>query len=151
MKPFNQRGTTLLEILFALGILILGTYLVVEGVNQMEESSRESQLLSLTERQINVIVDNIRTSLGSYQITYDVAAANDLLAVEKLPMAWGPGVSIAVKDCIASSSCPPNRYGFVIVPVMGSSSRGLYKVILRMTNTEWKEPFREYNFLATIQ
>ena len=51
MKPFNQRGTTLLEILFALGILILGTYLVVEGVNQMEESSRESQLLSLTERQ----------------------------------------------------------------------------------------------------
>ena len=151
MKRFNERGATLLEIMFALGILIIGTYLVVEGVNQMENSSKETQLLSTTERQINTIVDNIRTSLGNYQITYDPKAVDTLLALNSLPMAWAPGVVLAVKDCSPTKSCPPNRFGFVIVPVAGLGSRGLYKVTLRMTNAEWKEPFREYHFLATVQ
>jgi type II secretory pathway pseudopilin PulG len=148
----NQGGVTLLEILFALGILVVGTYLVVEGVNQMESSSRQTRLLSSTEKQINAIVDNIRTSLGSYQITYDAsdAVTAKLLDPANLPMAWGPNTVMAVKDCAPTKSCPLGRYGFIITPLAGS--RGLYTVTLRMTNEEWKgEKFREYKFLATVQ
>jgi type II secretory pathway pseudopilin PulG len=147
----NQRGFTLLEIFFALGIMVLGVYLISEGVNQMDVSSRESRLLSSTERTINVIADNIRTGLASYQITYDTnpSAIEKALDVSTLPMAWGPGTVISVADCTAAGGCPTGRFGYVITPA--PNTMGLYTVTLRMTNSEWKDPYRDYTFLATVQ
>lgn len=147
----NQAGVTLLEIIFALAILMVGTYIVVEGVGQLENTSRATRNLSSTERQINAIVDNIRTSLGHYQITYDASSTvrENLLKLETLPMAWSNGKVSPVEECAPTKSCPLGRYGFVISPL--PHYRGLYNVTLRMTNPEWKEPYREYTFLATVQ
>jgi prepilin-type N-terminal cleavage/methylation domain-containing protein len=39
----NQSGLTLLEVMFAVGILAVGTYLVVEGVNQMQDASKATR------------------------------------------------------------------------------------------------------------
>jgi type II secretory pathway pseudopilin PulG len=145
----GEGGVTLLEIMFALGILMVGTYVVVEGVNQLDESSRQTRNMSTTERQINAIVDNIRTGLGSYQITYDATQAAAMLDPTKLPMAWTSGNIAAVADCAHNHTCPPGRYGFVITPM--PNYKGLYTVTLRMTWPDWKEPYRDYKFLATVQ
>lgn len=151
MKRMNEKGFTLIEIMLALGILVLGVYLTVEGVNQMDSSARSSRLLSSTERTINTIVDNIRTSLGSYQITFDSSTAtkNRLLDVASLPMAWGPGLITSVAACAPTKTCPTGRYGFIITPM--PNYRGLYNVTLRMTTPEWKDAYREFNFVATVQ
>ena len=107
----GQKGFTLLEIMFSLGILVLGIYLIVEGINQMDVSSKETRLLSSTERTINAIADNIRTSLGSYQITYDssTVAKENLLGLATLPMAWGPGTVMPVSKCSSALACPKGR------------------------------------------
>ncbi|HEY8279619.1 MAG TPA: type II secretion system protein [Bdellovibrionota bacterium] len=147
----NQRGFTLLEVMFALGILIVGTYLAAEGVNQIEDLSKDTRTLSATERQINLIVDNIRTGLGNYQISYDYSreAKEELLDLKKLPMAWAAGVVEEVAKCEPKKTCPQGRYGFVVQPV--ERFRGLYTVTLRMTHKDWKEPYRDYEFLVTVQ
>jgi prepilin-type N-terminal cleavage/methylation domain-containing protein len=146
----NQKGFTLIEVMLALGILVVGIYLTVEGVNQIDNSAKTSRLLSSTDRTVNAIADNIRTSLGSYQITYGTSITPDkLLDISKLPMAWGPGVISAVSACTATKNCPLGRYGFVITPMPSFS--GLYSVTLRMTNPEWKDSYRDYNFVATVQ
>ncbi len=166
MSLRSEKGFTLLEILFALGILIVGVYLISEGVNQMDASSRQARLLSSTERTINAIVDNIRTGLTNYQISYDPSPATReaMLNLAKLPMAWGPGVTMPVykspgpglppvNQCVTSggqnAGCPVGRYGVYIAPLPGNP--GLYSVTLRMTTPEWKEPYRDYTFLATVQ
>lgn len=149
----NQRGVTLLEIMFAMGILALGTYLTIEGVDQLSESTRSTKNISSTERQIAMIVDNIRTSLGQYQINYDPSSATkqEALELDSLPMEWDPGVErLAIPECLADKKkCLGGRYGFVVQPL--EEPRGLYTVTLRMTHRDWKEPFREYTFLVTVQ
>jgi prepilin-type N-terminal cleavage/methylation domain-containing protein len=147
----KQRGFTLVEIMLAVAVLVVGAYLTAEGVNQMDSAAKDTRLLSSTERTINAIADNIRTSLGSYQITYDasVATKNKMLDVAKLPMAWGPGLIVSVTTCTATKSCPIGRYGFLITPM--PNYRGLYSVTLRMTTPEWKDAYREFTFLATVQ
>jgi type II secretory pathway pseudopilin PulG len=148
----NQKGVTLLEVMFALGILIVGTYLTVKGVDSLQDATRATKNMSSTERQISMIVDNIRTSLGMYQINYSYAASakEDALAIAKLPMEWDPGVERPLTDdCKNHQKCLGGRYGFVIQPV--EQARGLYTITLRMTHRDWKEPFREYQFLVTVQ
>lgn len=148
-----QSGFTLLEIMFALAILVLGVYMTVEGVNQMSELSRETKNLSTTERQITMIVDNVRTSLSQYQINYEYSAEAKLAALQldTLPMEWDPGIERAVTaDCLGpAKKCLGGRYGFVVQPV--EQYRGLYMITLRMTHRDWKEPFREFEFLVTVQ
>lgn len=148
----SEAGVTLLEIMLALGILMLGSYLTIEGINQMESISRDTRNLSTTERQISMIVENIRTGLGTYQITFDPSkdVLKKMLDLKTLPMAWSNGVVIAVEECSITKTCPPGRYGYVVQPMQGQS-KGLYIVTLRMTHPEWKEPFRDYEFLVTIQ
>jgi prepilin-type N-terminal cleavage/methylation domain-containing protein len=151
--PLNEDGMTLLEIMFALAVLGLGAYLTIEGVSQMRDMSKTTLNMSSTERQITMIVDNIRTSLGQYQINYDSTpeAKQTALDLAKLPMEWDPGVERPVTaDCLANKQkCLGGRYGFVVQPL--DDPRGLYSVTLRMTHREWREPFRDYEFLVTVQ
>jgi len=148
----NQSGVTMLEVMFAILILVVGTYLTVQGVDSMRELSRETKNMSSTERQITLIVDNIRTSLGQYQINYESGpeAKQAALELAKLPMEWDPGVERPVTEgCLKEKKCLGGRYGFVVQPI--EEPRGLYTITLRMTHRDWKEPFREYEFLATVQ
>jgi prepilin-type N-terminal cleavage/methylation domain-containing protein len=147
----KNKGFTLIEIMLSLAVLVVGVYLTAEGVNQMNSSAKDTRLLSATERTINAIADNIRTSLGSYQITYDssLATKNKMLDISKLPMAWGPGVIVSVASCTPTKSCPIGRFGYIITPM--PNYRGLYSVTLRMTTSEWKDAFREFTFIATVQ
>ncbi len=152
-KPLlNQKGVTLLEIMFALGILIVGTYLTVEGLDKITDLSSDTRNMSTTERQVAMIVDNIRTGLGQYQINYNFSpeAKQAALNVNDLPMEWDAGVVRNVTNtCKTQKKCLAGRYGFVVQPM--EEPRGLYSVTLRMTHREWKEPFRDYTFLVTVQ
>ena len=148
----SQAGVTLLEIMLALGLLAVGSYLTIEGIGQMTSITKETKNLSSTERQINVIVDNIRTGLGVYQITFDPSTSvkEQMLNISTLPMAWNVGAVVPVKECEPKKNCPAGRYGFVVQPKT-ASSKGLYQVTLRMTHPDWNEKYRDYEFLVTVQ
>lgn len=148
----NQAGVTMLEIVFALGILTVGTYIVVKGVDNMQDMTRDTRNMSSTERQIAMIVDNIRTSLGQYQInfTYDKKSRDEELELAKLPMEWDAGTERPLsEDCKTKNQCMGGRYGFVVQPI--EQYRGLYMITLRMTHTSWPEKYRDYEFLVTVQ
>lgn len=146
----NQRGVTVLEVMFAIGVLVVGTYVTVKGIDSMQDMTRNTRTISNTDRQIAMIIENIRTSLAQYQVnyTFDADSRND--ALKEMPMEWSAGVERPVtNDCKTKKICLPGRYGFVVQPI--EAYRGLYEVTLRMTHTDWKEDFREYKFLVTVQ
>ena len=146
----NQKGVTILEVMFAIGVLVVGTYVTVKGIDSMQDMTRNTRTISNTDRQIAMIIENIRTSLAQYQInyTFDADSRND--ALKEMPMEWSAGVERPVtNDCKVKKICLPGRYGFVVQPI--EAYRGLYEVTLLMTHTYWKEDFREYKFLVTVQ
>ena len=147
MKRLNARGYTFVEVMVALGLLTLISYLISEGIDQMRGISDDTLTLSANERQITTIADNIRTGLDSYQINFDHsdAAREAALDVKKLPMAWDVGVSAPVAEC---SVCK-GRYGYTVQ--MLEQYRGLYLVTLRIKHETWREPYRDYQFVVTAK
>ncbi len=148
----NQKGVSLIEMMTAIGILAVGVVMVMRGVDSMQDMTKQTRNMSSTDRQVAMIVENIRTSLGQYQVHFNYSAdsKSEALDVDNLPMEWSAGVERPISnDCRVKKICLPGRYGFIIQPI--ENYRGLYEVTLRMTHTDWKDKYREFRFLATVQ
>jgi hypothetical protein len=147
---FKQEGVTLLEVMFAVGILVVGTFVTIKGIDSMQDMTTKTRVMSSTDRQIALIIENIRTSLALYQINYTFDSTSRANALQDMPMEWSSGIERPVTPaCKNNNVCLPGRYGFVVQPI--EAYRGLYEVTLRLTHTEWTEKFREYKFLVTVQ
>jgi type II secretory pathway pseudopilin PulG len=147
MKFLNQRGYSLIEIGVALGIMLVGIFVITRGMDSMREITEDTLTLSANERQINMIADNLRTGLEQYQINFDQSdkRLEEILKVDTLPMAWDVGKNGPAENC---PTCK-GRYGYSIQVL--ERYRGLFLVTLRVTHKDWSEPFRDYKFVVTVK
>jgi hypothetical protein len=144
MRHLNRRGISVIEGLVALAIVLVTASAFVGGVSQIQKITRNTFVLSASERQIHSIAENIKAGVDSYQINFDSAVDIDTaLPADNLPMAWSNTMAGTRASC---AQCP-GTYGYVIQPL--SDYRGLYQVTLRMTNTAWTEPYRDYVFVVS--
>lgn len=142
----KSSGFSIIEVLVSVGILGIITTVFVGGLSQFRDISRQTDLLSSSDKQINDIAENIRANFHYYQVNFDYTATtmNSLLAVNSLPMAWDVGISVPAAQC---TSCK-GRYGFIIQPV--DAFRGLFTVRLRFTHQDWGNGnFKDYIVLVS--
>ena len=144
MNKLNHRGMSVIEGLVGLAIVLTTSFVFVGGISQIQKITQNTFVLSASERQIHSIAENIKAGVDSYQINFDSSLNIDMaLPPDNLPMAWSNTIITSRENC---SRCP-GTYGYVIQPL--SDYRGLYQVTLRMTNTAWSEPYRDYVFVVS--
>lgn len=145
----NNQGTTIVEAMVGFGLVAAMGAAFVGGMVALRNTTRDTVLMSESERQVNDIAENIKAGVESYQVNFNYDLnANEALEVAKLPMAWDSGVVAPKKMC---QECA-GTYGYIIQPY--EDYRGLYKVTLRMTHRTWiskGEPFRDYNFIVSAK
>lgn len=152
MKPSSlnsQRGYTFIEILLSMGLLSIVTFSFMGGIVSLKGNTRESMVLSSSERQVDDIAENIKASVENYQVNFDYKnGKSNSLNLESLPMAWDVGVLSTKVEC---PDCA-GTYGYVIQPM--EQFRGLYQVTLRMTHKSWAakgEKYRDYVFVVSAK
>jgi type II secretory pathway pseudopilin PulG len=147
MRQLNNRGFSIVENIVAVGISVVAMAGIVSGLFYMKKMGGEAVLRSTEEKEIIQVIENVRTGIDKYQVTYDTTEAvrEKLLALEKLPGAWGPDKISFAKDC---PSCP-GRYGFIIQPY--DTYRGLYMVTVRISHNDWPEKYKDYQFVVSVR
>lgn len=145
----DTQGFTLLEVLLALGILVVVSFAFVGGLASLKGNSRESLLLSSSSRQVDDVAENIKAGIENYQINFNYHDGKvKALKLESLPMAWDIGILTTREQC---PDCA-GTYGYLIQPL--EKFRGLYIVTLRMTHKMWKakgETYRDYSFVVSAK
>ncbi len=145
----NSQGFTLIEILIAMGILIIVLYAWIGGMVSLKKTSRDSLVLSASSRQVNDIAENIKMGLENYQVNFNYTNGKVIaLDVSKLPMAWDTGIMTTRAECPGCAG----TYGYIIQPM--ERFRGLYVVTLRLTHIDWiakGEDFRDYTFVVSAK
>lgn len=146
-RILNRRGSTLIQSLVAMAILLLATFIFVGGLTAIQSQTKTTMVLGSSHREVTEIIENIRTGVEFYQIDFSRGSKyQDALDVTKLPMAWDVGIQTEAAKC---PDCA-GRYGFVITPFEGY--RGLYLVTVRLTHVNWgKDVFRDYQFTVTTK
>ncbi|MBS1971629.1 MAG: prepilin-type N-terminal cleavage/methylation domain-containing protein [Bdellovibrionales bacterium] len=152
MKTFklnNQSGYTFIEVLLSLGLLSIVMFAFIGGFISLKGSSRDSLVLSSSERQVDDIAENIKASIENYQVNFNYKTGKETaLTLDNLPMAWDIGVLSTRAEC---PDCA-GTYGYIIQPL--EQFRGLYQVTLRMTHKSWAvkgEKYRDYVFVVSAK
>lgn len=145
----NNRGQTIVESLVGFALIGIVGMVFVGGMVSLRNTTRQTVVLSSSEKQIKDIADNIKAGVENYQVNfnYDTSVA-DSLDIRKLPMGWDNGVVAPRDQCTGCAG----TYGYVIQPY--EAFRGLYKVTLRMTHKAWTEKgetFRDYVFVVSAK
>ncbi|WP_413287574.1 type IV pilus modification PilV family protein [Bdellovibrio sp. HCB337] len=145
----NQQGYSLLEVLLAMGLLSIVSFSFVGGLISLKGNTRDSLILSSSERQVDDVAENIKAGIENYQVNFNYKdGRGEALSLDNLPMAWDIGVlttRIECPDCAGT-------YGYIIQPM--EQFRGLYLVTLRMTHKSWTargEQYRDYNFVVSAK
>lgn len=145
----NNRGQTIVESLVGFALISVVGSAFVGGMVALRNTTKDTVIMSSSEKQISDIAENIKAGVENYQVNFDYSeSAGAILDVNNLPMAWDNGRIApreACKDCAGT-------YGYTIQPY--ESFRGLYKVTLRMTHKTWAEkgePFRDYIFVVSAK
>lgn len=143
-KP--QGGFAIVENLVSLVIILMATAALMTAIVVYRKVARSVETQSSQEKQVLQIIENVRTSMENYQISFALGDAerDRLLAVSKLPMAWDAQIVTAKENC---GSCP-GRFGYVVQPFEGM--RGLYLVTMRMTHKDWHIP-KDYEFVVSAK
>ncbi|WP_374033230.1 hypothetical protein ACES2I_10430 [Bdellovibrio bacteriovorus] len=145
----NQKGQTIVEAIVGFGLITMVGLTFVGGMVSLRNTTKNTLLLSSTDKQVNDIAENIKSGVENYQINYDSdRSVSELLNPDTLPMAWDNGKVALRKDC---STCA-GTYGYVIQPY--PEFRGLYKVTLRVTHKSWiekGEAFKDYHFVVSAK
>jgi type II secretory pathway pseudopilin PulG len=145
----NSQGYTFVEVLMAMVLLTIMTFSLVGGMVSLKGTSRDSLVLSASERQVDDVAENIKSGIENYQINFNYREGKGIaLSLDNLPMAWDIGVLTTREECPQCAG----SYGYVIQPM--EEFRGLYLVTLRMTHKTWKakgEEYRDYAFVVSAK
>lgn len=153
MKPKsfvgNNKGQTIVEALVGFGLITMVGFTFVGGMVSLRNTTKQTVILSATDKQVNDIAENIKSGVENYQVNFDSSkSTSELLNPKNLPMAWDNG-KVALRD-----ECPTcaGTYGFVIQP--NETYKGLYQVTLRVTHKSWiekGEAYRDYSFVVSAK
>jgi type II secretory pathway pseudopilin PulG len=145
----SNRGQTIVEALVGFALIGIVGMAFVGGLVSLRNTTKNTMVMSSSEKQISDIAENIKSGVENYQINFNYdASIGETLEVAKLPMAWDNGIIAQRSEC---QECA-GTFGYTIQPY--ESFRGLYKVTLRMTHTSWAakgEPFRDYIFVVSAK
>lgn len=147
-KVFPSRtGFTVVEVLVALGLLMLGLVTFLGGFVTLSNITKTTAVSSTFDKQINEICSNIKAGIENYQVNFNYKTSNDQddLPVEKLPMAWDIGVVAPRAEC---QWCQ-GAYGYSIRPL--ETMRGLYSVQIRFTHKSWGTVPRDVSFVVSVK
>lgn len=142
----GQGGFAIIENLVSLVIILMATGALMSAIMVYRRVAHSVETQSSQEKQVLQIIENVRTGLENYQISFAVGDAerDRLLASSKLPMAWDAEIVTAKENC---PGCP-GRFGYVVQPFEGM--RGLYLVTMRMTHKDWDIP-KDYEFVVSAK
>lgn len=138
---------TLAEMMVGLGLFSIVTYQFIGGSNFLRTFSNETAESVSLENIVNSIYENVSTNISLYKVDYDpeeflkAVSANEL--EKKLDYAWSKDQFVPKAEC---PQCP-GRLGYVLVPI--ANYRGLYQLIIRVTQKEKIEGFRDYTYLIS--
>lgn len=145
----NQKGYSFIEILLSMGLLSIVSFSFIGGFISLKGTSRDSLVLSSSERQVDDIAENIKAGIENYQVNFNYKDGKGrALSLDNLPMAWDIGVLTTREEC---PDCA-GTYGYLIQPM--EQFRGLYQVTLRMTHKSWTargERYRDYVFVVSAK
>lgn len=145
----NNRGQTIVESIIGFALISIVGFAFVGGMVSLRNTTRNTVVMSASEKQISEIAENIKAGVENYQINFKFdEGTSDVLAPDNLPMAWDNGIVSLRSDCPQCAG----TYGYTIQPY--EEYRGLYKLTLRMTHRAWQqagEEYRDYFFVMSAK
>lgn len=143
------KGFTVIECLVALAIISVIGILFASAMDGFRRINRESLSMSSADREINEILENVRSSVESHQVMFDSSSESRerILDPKNLPMAWDVGLHGTAEQCPGCGG----RHGYVIQPFVGGGMSGLYLITLRMTYRKWSETYKDFQFVVTTK
>lgn len=148
-KTQNQKGQTIVEALIGLGLISMVGLTFVGGMVSLRNTTKNTLVMSSTDKQVNDIAENIKSGVENYQVNFNSEkSVSEILNPDSLPMAWDNGKVALRSEC---KTCA-GTYGYVIQPY--PEYRGLYKVTLRVTHKSWiekGEAFKDYHFVVSAK
>ncbi len=157
MKKFtanllSQKGIGLLETIIAFAIIGIGTFLILQGLDQFDSSkSRVNKSINL-ESTLSSIVESVKANIVLEKVDFQAdttflhhSSYNDVK--NSLKLCW---LNEGLIPNDGSSQCT-GRLGYVVTPlkVGNLTLRGLYKVTVRLTHDElFPGSFKQYEFIV---
>lgn len=148
----SRKGSTLPELMIASVILGLGLAAAAAGLKSFGDVKFKTVGASAKNDITASLIDNIRSNIAQYQMNFHSSNDTDpvlgslvtdvVLDPEQLPFAWSNNFVGGADDC---PDCP-GRYGYIIQPL--DSYKHLYKVTVRIINTDLFEGHKDYIFIT---
>ncbi len=147
----NQHGMSLIEIMIGFGLLAVGSFIIINGVDYIEKKKVVVEDETYVENMILNLVESIRSNIHMEKIDFapDKFLKNTAVTDihNSLKLCWGKEGVIPLDKF---PSCP-GRIGYVITPLkIGPvEKRGLYRVTIRLTHSvKYPQTHKEYQFVV---
>ncbi len=145
---FNQKGVTIIESLVALALLTIIMLISYSSIQQVKKISAQVSTAESSEKQVLQIIENVRSNMNTFKANYEYYTdekAEELLAENKLAMAWDKNILTTVDKCLDCKG----RYGYVLQPY--EKYRGLFVLTLKITHKNWGARVKKYKFLVSAK
>lgn len=148
----NKKGFGIVESMIALGLVGVGTYFIMQGLDMFDSSKVKTDTSINLESTLNSVLESVKSNITMEKVDFQAEekffAHTTYKEVKKnLALCW-------FKDGLTSAANSPDcqsRIGYVVAPLMVGNLpiRGLYKVTIRMTHDElFPNSFRQYEFIV---
>lgn len=155
MKLFKaERGTTMIEMMIAVGILTTMSLAVMSAMSYYAKTIEHTRTVQQRDKRIQALLENFRSNLSYYQANYTHVTADAMAALDPatLPYAWSQSTLVPAAECPAC----PGKLGYVIYASDGLP--GMFKVVVRVTHSELykdadptKIGYRDFQFVVNAK
>lgn len=143
----KNLGMSLAEIMVGLGLFSIVAYQFLGGSNFLRNFSRDTAESVALENIVNSVYENVSTNISLYKVDYNpeefFRAISKSELEKRLDFAWSKDSFVPKSQCV---ECP-GRLGYILVPI--PNYRGLYQLIIRVTQKDKIESFRDYTYLIS--
>jgi hypothetical protein len=153
----NNFGLGVLEVVLSAGLVGVGLYVVMSGVDFLTDNKTVVDKNIEMEQMISGIVENVRSNINMEKVDFavDPSTKENLFLMnstyqavkDSLKLRWTRDGIIPADLC---QDCA-GRIGYVVTPYRSGSItfRGLYKVTIRMTHDQmFPNEFKQFDFIV---
>lgn len=153
----NNFGFGILEIMVSAGLVGVGLYVVMSGVDFLSDNKTAVDKNIEMEQMISGIVENVRSNIIMEKVDFavDPTTKENLFLLNSTPQAVKDSLKLrwTKEGIIPADQCPdcPGRIGYVVLPYKSGSitMRGIYKVTIRMTHDQmFPNQFKQFDFIV---
>jgi hypothetical protein len=153
----NNLGFGILEIMISAGLVGVGLYVVMSGVDFLSDNKTAVDKNIEMEQLISGIVENVRANIVMEKVDFavDTTTKENLFLLNSTPQGVKDSLKLrwTKEGIIPADQCQdcPGRIGYVVTPYKSGSLtiRGLYKVTIRMTHDQmFPGQFKQFDFIV---